>query len=79
MSLAPEGREGLFTALASAPLFAAKLPTGVHGLVPFQLSLTLCIHRVKACQRRSKRATHQSAVTGRLRAGMPATPEARHT
>ena len=28
MSLAPEGREGLFTALASAPLFAAKLPTG---------------------------------------------------
>ncbi|KAK9826871.1 hypothetical protein WJX81_002389 [Elliptochloris bilobata] len=29
MSLAPEGREGLFTALASAPLFAAKLPTGM--------------------------------------------------
>ena len=28
MSLAPEGREGIFTALASAPLFAAKLPTG---------------------------------------------------
>ncbi len=33
MSLAPEGREGIFTALASAPLFAAKLPTGalLHG------------------------------------------------
>jgi hypothetical protein len=30
MSLAPHGREGIFTALASAPLFAAKLPTGVH-------------------------------------------------
>ena len=28
MSLAPYGREGIFTALASAPLFAAKLPTG---------------------------------------------------
>lgn len=28
MSLAPLGREGIFTALASAPLFAAKLPTG---------------------------------------------------
>ncbi|CAK0785525.1 hypothetical protein CVIRNUC_008735 [Coccomyxa viridis] len=28
MSLAPHGREGIFTALASAPLFAAKLPTG---------------------------------------------------
>ncbi|BDA46855.1 hypothetical protein COCOBI_09-3080 [Coccomyxa sp. Obi] len=29
MSLAPHGREGIFTALASAPLFAAKLPTGM--------------------------------------------------
>ena len=28
MAAAPDGREGLFTALASAPLFAAKLPTG---------------------------------------------------
>ena len=28
MSLAPHCREGIFTALASAPLFAAKLPTG---------------------------------------------------
>lgn len=28
MSVAPNGREGLFTALASAPLFLAKLPTG---------------------------------------------------
>lgn len=28
MEAAPDGREGLFTALASAPLFAAKLPTG---------------------------------------------------
>ncbi len=28
MAVAPDGREGLFTALASAPLFAAKLPTG---------------------------------------------------
>lgn len=28
MSVAPDGREGIWTALASAPLFAAKLPTG---------------------------------------------------
>ena len=28
MDAAPDGKEGLFTALASAPLFAAKLPTG---------------------------------------------------
>ena len=28
MAVAPNGREGLFTALASAPLFLAKLPTG---------------------------------------------------
>jgi len=28
MQAAPDGHEGLFTALASAPLFAAKLPTG---------------------------------------------------
>jgi hypothetical protein len=28
MAAAPDGHEGLFTALASAPLFAAKLPTG---------------------------------------------------
>ena len=34
MSLAPEGREGIFTALASAPLFAAKLPTGDFPLPP---------------------------------------------
>jgi hypothetical protein len=31
MAVAPEGREGLFTALASAPLFAAKLPVGVFS------------------------------------------------
>ena len=35
MSLAPYGREGIFTALASAPLFAAKLPTGVRSLRTF--------------------------------------------
>lgn len=29
MSIAPNGREGIFTALASAPLFAAMLPTGM--------------------------------------------------
>jgi hypothetical protein len=36
MSLAPHGREGIFTALASAPLFAAKLPTGApaHTTLP---------------------------------------------
>ena len=34
MSLAPEGREGIFTALASAPLFAAKLPTGERRSLP---------------------------------------------
>ena len=28
MSVAPPGREGVFTALASAPLFLAQLPTG---------------------------------------------------
>jgi hypothetical protein len=28
MSVAPQGREGVFTALASAPLFFAMLPTG---------------------------------------------------
>lgn len=28
MAVAPNGREGVFTALASAPLFAAMLPTG---------------------------------------------------
>ena len=28
MGVAPDGREGIFTALASAPLFAAMLPTG---------------------------------------------------
>ena len=32
MSVAPEGREGIWTALASAPLFAAKLPTGACAL-----------------------------------------------
>ncbi|GAB4823238.1 hypothetical protein N2152v2_010284 [Parachlorella kessleri] len=32
MSIAPEGREGVFTALASAPLFAAMLPTGVPSV-----------------------------------------------
>lgn len=30
MEVAPVGKEGLFTALASAPLFLAKLPTGAH-------------------------------------------------
>ena len=34
-----QGREGIWTALASAPLFAAKLPTGV---VSGQLLQTLC-------------------------------------
>ena len=29
MSVAPEGREGLFTAMVSAPLFLATMPTGV--------------------------------------------------
>ena len=29
MDVAPEGREGLFGAIASAPLFLAKLPTGL--------------------------------------------------
>jgi hypothetical protein len=29
MDVAPEGREGLFGAIAAAPLFLAKLPTGV--------------------------------------------------
>jgi hypothetical protein len=29
MDIAPEGREGLFGAIAAAPLFLAKLPTGV--------------------------------------------------
>ncbi len=29
MSVAPAGREGVWTAFASAPLFAAKLPTGM--------------------------------------------------
>ena len=45
MSLAPHGREGIFTALASAPLFAAKLPTGAsrrptpHSLLRIHQSL----------------------------------------
>ena len=34
-----QGREGIWTALASAPLFAAKLPT---GMVSGQLLQTLC-------------------------------------
>ena len=42
MSLAPEGREGLFTALASAPLFAAKLPTGA-----FLILGSLCLHCIE--------------------------------
>ena len=29
MSVAPEGREGVFTAMASAPLFLGKFVTGV--------------------------------------------------
>eukprot|EP00887_Chlorella_sp_A99_P006636 scaffold3.g6636.t1 len=29
MAVAPQGREGIFTSLASAPLFAATLPTGM--------------------------------------------------
>jgi hypothetical protein len=29
MAMAPEGREGVFTALSSAPLFVAQLPTGM--------------------------------------------------
>lgn len=34
VSVAPEGREGTFMALASAPLFAAKLPVGaISGLL----------------------------------------------
>ena len=31
MSVAPDGREGVFTALSSAPLFLAMLPTGAQG------------------------------------------------
>lgn len=31
MGVAPDGKEGMFTALASAPLFAAMLPTGTGG------------------------------------------------
>lgn len=42
MSLAPEGREGLFTALASAPLFAAKLPTGALYILG-----SLCLHCIE--------------------------------
>lgn len=34
MSVAPNGREGLFTALASAPLFLAQLPTGALSGAP---------------------------------------------
>lgn len=30
MSVAPEGREGIFTAMASAPLFLGKFVTGKH-------------------------------------------------
>ena len=37
--VAPQGREGIWTALASAPLFAAKLPTGV---ISGQLLQSLC-------------------------------------
>lgn len=29
MSVAPEGREGVFTAMASAPLFLGKFVTGI--------------------------------------------------
>lgn len=37
MSVAPEGREGVFTAMASAPLFLGKFVTGkltpqIHGM-----------------------------------------------
>ena len=39
MGVAPDGREGIFTALASAPLFAAMLPTGTC-----LLSLVRCLH-----------------------------------
>lgn len=31
MSVAPEGREGVFTAMASAPLFLGKFVTGDHS------------------------------------------------
>ena len=31
MSVAPEGREGVFTAMASAPLFLGKFVTGAHS------------------------------------------------
>lgn len=54
MSLAPHGREGIFTALASAPLFAAKLPTGEPSflimLVPLSAS-RICLLQVasKVC------------------------------
>lgn len=32
MSVAPEGREGVFTAMASAPLFLGKFITGVGSV-----------------------------------------------
>ena len=39
MSVAPEGREGVFTAMASAPLFLGKFVTGnvpeTQAIVPF--------------------------------------------
>ena len=33
MSIAPEGREGVFTAMASAPLFLGKFVTGIHSAI----------------------------------------------
>ena len=39
MSVAPEGREGVFTAMASAPLFLGKFVTGAHSAV-FALSVS---------------------------------------
>jgi hypothetical protein len=44
MSVAPEGKEGVFTALASAPLFLASLPTGQSSLQ----QRSLCVRRWQA-------------------------------
>ena len=42
MSVAPEGREGVFTAMASAPLFLGKFVTGVY---PDHLSCCFAINQ----------------------------------
>ena len=70
MSLAPEGREGLFTALASAPLFAAKLPTGA-GPAPaapaFDPCAVACLLRVKCSPGPIKTLSSQSRHASEIR------------